>query len=275
MSNGERSPSVGIMGAGRIAELLSRAIASRAPAVPLMLAGRNRGRCEAIRRLVPGLAIVQPEILARSVDLLFLAVPAEAYLQILGSIASALAPECILVSLTNGVALEALGAATSNPVVKVVPTMAHLVGRGTALIIRGPHADDAHLARAAQLLRLISRPAVVDDRDARVASNVAGSFVALAAAFTNAFVAANAERALLLDRSQLDAMAAEALGAVSDLVAAGHRLTEIVDATATPGGPTEAALAACAAQMNEAARQAVVATFRNQDLQRAAARRGA
>jgi competence protein ComER len=104
-----------------------------------------------------------------------------------------------------------------------------------------------------------SRPILIDDRDSRVASNVAGSALALIASFCEAFVEANAARAVTLDRAELTAMMAETLGAVSALVQHGYGFAEIVRDTATPGGATEAALGAASTL---SASDIVEATFR-------------
>lgn len=255
---------VGIIGAGRIGSLLARATARYAPSVLLSVASRNRARCATLQRDVPTLTIAEPEDLAAHVDIVILAVPPDAYLDLLGSLAPRLAADCVLVSLTNGIALERLAALVANPIVKAIPTMAHLVGRGASLVMAGPHAEARHVDRVVGFFSAFSRPLVIDDRDARVASNAAGCFLALAAAFTDAFVEANAKRTITLDRPNLDAMAAEALGAVADLAAAGHRFSEIAAATATPGGPTEAALDALLRSVAPLAGEIVEATFRRQ-----------
>jgi competence protein ComER len=83
---------------------------------------------------------------------------------------------------------------------------------------------------------------LIDARDDRVASNVAGSALALFAAMCDAFVSANCAKTQALERPMLDAMMAETAGAVAALASAGYTWSAIVHATATPGGMTEAAL---------------------------------
>ncbi len=260
---------IGIVGTGRIGTLLCRVLANRAPAAEIVLAGRSRDRCEALKQEIPSLEIATPNVVARDVDMLVLALPAEAYPAYLRTIADTLRSGCIVISLSNGMALRALGEVVPNPIVKVIPTLAHRVGRGVSLVMAGPRAEAQHLTRVTELLSAFSRPIQVDERDARVASNVAGAFLAIAAAFTDAFVMENVGRASVLNRVQLEAMAAEALGAVADLSAAGHSLAEIAATTATPGGPTEAALSALARHAEELCAEIVDATFRNQSTQRA------
>ncbi len=98
------------------------------------------------------------------------------------------------------------------PVVKVIPTLAHVVGRGVSLLIAGPGAKPEHVEAVRRVFARFSVPMVIDARDDRVASNVAGSALALFAALCDAFVSANAARAETLDRPALDAMMAETAG---------------------------------------------------------------
>lgn len=233
---------VGVIGTGRIGSILLRAVTRHAPDVRLLLAGRNEAAVAALAREMPGLTPLRARVLASEADLVLLAVPPQAYLQLATDIAPHLRADAVLVSLTNGVALSALGACVSCPIVKVIPTMALIAGRGVSLVSTGPHAEPSHVERVRCFFGRISRPLLIDDRDSRVASNVAGSALAIVAAFCRAFVAANAERAVALDEAALTAAMAETLGALSTLVEEGHSFEEIVEATATPGGVTAAAL---------------------------------
>ena len=264
---------VGIVGTGRMAGILLRASARYAPSCILRLAGRNPASCETLRRQVPSCAIVSAEDLARLSDIVILAVPPEACRPVLASLTDRLAPAAIVVCMANGVPLSSLADVCANPIVKVIPTVAHEVGRGVALVVAGPGAGAAEIARTTSVFGAFSRPVVVDDSDNRIASNVAGSFVALAAAMTEMFVAANAARATTLDEAELRGMAAETLGAISALVRDGHGFSDIVHATATPGGTTEAALQVLSAEFPPIATAMVDATFRRQAAMQAGATR--
>ena len=252
---------IAVIGGGRIGGTLLRAAARFAPRHALVLATRSQEAAAALARELPGLQLASPEDAAARADLLMLAIPPEAYASVLEAIAPAMAPSAILVSLTNGVPLEVIGEALTNPVVKVIPTMAHIVGRGVALVTAGPRAGHSEVARVREVFAAFSRPVSVDEADIRAASNVAGSALALVADWCDAFVTANAARTPGLDREALAAMLAETLGAVSDLAREGHAFAEIVERTATPGGMTQAAMAILRASPIEAA---VEETFRRQ-----------
>ena len=252
---------IAVIGGGRIGGTLLRAAARFAPHLPLVLATRDPKAAATLAAEVPGLTLASPDEAAARADLLMLAIPPEAYLPVLGAIGARMRPSAILVSLTNGVPLETIGQRIANPVVKVIPTMAHIVGRGVALVTPGPRAGAGEVERVREVFSTFSRPQIVDEADIRAASNVAGSGLALIAGWCDAFVAANAARTPGLDRDALAVMLAETLGAVSDLVREGHAFSEIVERTATPGGMTAAALEILRAAPIDAA---VEETFRRQ-----------
>lgn len=253
--------SVGVVGAGRLGSILLRACSRHAPDVPLFVSSRDGAAVARLTAEISGLTCLAPEVLASEADLVLLAVPPEAYLALAERLSALIRPDAVLVCLTNGVALGELGQRTGCAIVKVIPTMAHLVGRGVCLVTAGPRAEERHVHRVMDVFARFSRPLLIDDTDSRVASNVAGSGLALIAAFCKDFVDANAPRASRLDSRALQAAMAETLGAVSELVREGHSFSDIVEATATPGGVTAAALevlAKCPAE------EIVEATFQRQ-----------
>ena len=255
---------LGIIGTGSLGSTLLRAAASHAPEIGLIAASRDPARVAALQREIPGLAAATPEDLARAADLIVLCVPGEAYLPLAGRIAPRLGPGAIVISVSNTASLAALAERVRVPVVKVIPTLAHVVGRGVALLVAGPGAGPEHVEIVRGVFARFSLPMQIDARDDRVASNVAGSAIALFAALCDAFVAANAARAQVLDRATLDAMMAETAAAVAALAQAGHRWRDIVAATAVPGGMTHAALEVLQSGFPRLADDMVEATFARQ-----------
>ena len=252
---------LGIIGTGSLGTTLLRAIAAHAPEIALIAANRDPLRIEMLRREIPSLSAAAPEEVARDADLVLLCVPPQVYLPLVERIAPHLGPRTILVSVTNSVSLNAIGTHVSAPVIKVIPTLAHVVGRGVALLIAGPRAQPKHIDMVRDVFAHFSMPMVIDGRDDRVASNVAGSALALFAALCDTFVTANAERAETLDRQTLDGMMAETLAAIAALTNAGYAWSDIVRATATPGGMTEAALSLLMSRFPQIARNVVASTF--------------
>ena len=163
---------LGIIGTGRLGTTLLRAAAVHAPEIELLASSRDPARIAALRREIPALAAATPEDLARSADLVVLCVPADAYLPIAERIAGHLGPMAIVVSVANTVSLAAIAARVRAPVVKVIPTLAHVVGRGVALLVAGPGAQPAHVESVRRVFARFSVPVQIDGRDDRVASNM-------------------------------------------------------------------------------------------------------
>jgi pyrroline-5-carboxylate reductase len=253
-----------IIGTGRLGTTLLRAAAAYAPELALSATARRRAPLEALRREIPSLTIGAPEEIIRAADLVLPCVPPGAYRTLIASIAPHLAPDAILVSVTNGVPLAAIAEHVRAPVVKVIATIAHTVGRGVSLLTAGPGAQPEHIETVRRVFARFSLPVVVPEQDDRVASNIAGSALALFAMLGEIFVAANARRAVALDRAVLDAMMAETLAAIAALMQSGHSWHDIVAATATPGGMTQAALDVLAGRFPDLAEDMVAATFARQ-----------
>jgi competence protein ComER len=256
--------SFGTIGTGRLGTALLRASATHAPEIALLAASRRASQLEKLRCEIPGLVAASLEELAQRADLVALCVPPDAYLPLCDRIAQHLAPPAIVISVANSVPLATIAERVRRPVVKVIPTLAHVVGRGVSLLVAGPGAEAEHVEAVRSVFARFSVPMLIDARDDRVASNVAGSALALFAALCDAFVSANAARAEALERPRLDAMMAETAGAVAALATAGYAWSDIVRATATPGGMTEAALGVLTSRFPQVAEEMVAATFARQ-----------
>jgi pyrroline-5-carboxylate reductase len=239
-SRKKRKRAIAVIGTGRIGTVLVRALDRAGKEV--LVAGRDHAAAEALAAKCEWATCLPIRKASARCGILILAVPPDACLPVLDHIWDVLPRDAIVVSLTNGVSLEVLGGGLNNPVVKLIPTLAQTVRRGTILVMAGPGARPVHVAEIWGLATLIGRPILIDDADARVASNIAGSGLALGARLAEAFVAANLARSVELTAEDLNAMMAETLGALSELVTAGFSFRAIASGTATPGGVTEAAM---------------------------------
>jgi competence protein ComER len=254
---------IAIIGTGRIGSVLARAFDGAGRKV--IVSGRNTVAAQTLAVSCGTARALPLSDAAARAAILVLALPPEACVPVLARCADALPPGAIVVSLANGVSLDALGEVTTHPIMKLVPTMAQSVGRGVIPVMAGPNATTAHIEAVMALAALIGKPVLIDDGDTRVASNVAGSALALVARFGEAFVTVNAARARHLGSADLATMMAETFGAVSDLVARGYSFAEIIAATATPGGVTEAQLTVLNADLPALPERIVEASFARQN----------
>jgi competence protein ComER len=258
----KKDRAIAVIGTGRIGTVLVRALDRAGKEV--MVAARDREAAEALASKCQLATARSIRKAAAKCDILILAIPPDAYLPVLDDLWDVLPKDAVIVSLTNGVSLDVLGRGLSNPVVKLIPTLAQTVRRGTILIMAGPRARPVHVAEIWGIATLMGRPVLIEDADARVASNVVGSGLALAARLSEAFVAANLARSVELTAEDLNAMMAETLGALSELVTAGFSFRAIAAATATPGGVTEAAMTVLNAELPDLTTDIVAASFHRQ-----------
>lgn len=234
-----RALTILIAGTGRLATVLAKAASRASASDTIAVVGRNREARDALVAEVPGLQPGEPDWASRA-DLLILAVSPHAYRDVLAAFAPHLAPKTVIVSVTNGVALETLGQWTAHPVVKAIPTIAQAIGCGAVPVVAGPAATPADIALVKGWFSRFSLPVDVNEADIRVASNVAGSAIAVLALFARAFASANAARTDAISPTALDMMIAESLIATGELLRQGHSYETIIDSTATPLGVTEA-----------------------------------
>src|SRR5262249_45361995 len=149
--------------------------ATHAPDIRLLAASRRASQLEKLRCEIPGLVGATLEQLAQRADLVVLCVPPDAYLSLCDRIAPHLGSRAIVISVANSVSLATIAERVRRPVVKVIPTLAHVVGRGVALVVAGPGAEVEHVDAVRGVFARFSVPMLIDARDDRVASNVAGS----------------------------------------------------------------------------------------------------
>ncbi|WP_051086623.1 pyrroline-5-carboxylate reductase family protein [Methylobacterium sp. WSM2598] len=238
------APTVGLIGLGRIGTVLLTALRRFAPETRVIVAGRDPARAAATAEAWPGVVSMDVARLAAEADMAVPCLPPEAYREGVAALAPHLRAEAVLVSVTNAVPLADLGRLCARPIVKVIPSPALAVGRGVALITPGPNAGPAEVERVRTLLRRFCRPVLADPADGRIASNLAGSAPAILAAFCADFLEANAVRARIVGPEELRTMMTEAVAALAALLDEGLRFEDVVALTATPGGTTEAAIAA-------------------------------
>jgi competence protein ComER len=236
---------VAIVGAGVMGSMLVRAHARFAPddRFSVRVANRTPERLEALAAQVVGLRSGDAEALAADADLLFLCLTPGPFLEAAARLARRMPPGAVFVSITNAVSLDAIAAVVDRPIVKVVPSLAHDVGRGVALLIRGPGAGDADVERVRAFMAQFATVQEITQVDARIATNLTGCGPALIACFAELLAESAAEFTDGLTPQQLRAMIGETLAGAGALVAAGRSLEEIVEQVATPGGSTQAALA--------------------------------
>lgn len=235
---------VGVVGVGAMGSMLVRAHSRFGSAQAFLLHAANRSPepLAALASSVPDLCTGTPQAVAARSDLLFLCVPPGPYLGLAADLAASLPPAAVFVCISNGVALEDLAEAVAQPVVKLVPSLAHEVGCGVSLLIRGPRAMPEHLDLVRSFVASFSRVMQIQESDARIATNLTGCGPALFACFAELLAQSAAQFEVGLTVEELVAMSAESVAGAGALLHAGWTPAQLIEDVATPGGSTQAAV---------------------------------
>ena len=261
----DMAQTVAVIGTGSMGGMLLRASARYSPGqFRLLAAGRNENALAALAAAVPSLRTGPARAVAGDADIVIVCVQPQNYLDVVAEIAPAMSDRAMLVSITNGIALDALAGKTSAPIVKVIPSVTHECGRGVSLVMRGPRATATDVAAVVAFFAPFSRPIEIPPAESRVATNITGCGPALLAFFAAKWMRANCERAVAIGDATLATMVAETFAATAAMVEAGTSLDAIARAAATGGGMTQIAIETLAAGLPELLDRMVDATIQRE-----------
>ncbi|CDX19230.1 putative NADP oxidoreductase coenzyme F420-dependent [Mesorhizobium plurifarium] len=258
--------SVAVIGTGRMGSMLLQASHRFSPGRFQLFASGRQSTLDPLKDAIADLRTGSAGEIAAACDLIILAVQPANYLALVAKIAPALKPGAVLVSITNGIPLEAIAERSRAPLVKAVPNVAHAVGRGISLVMSGPRADTTHVGNVVDFISPFSKPVVIPARDARPATNITSCGPALLSLFATALVQANAKKTNGVGHDVLLSLMNETLGATAAMIDAGIGLEQIMRDAATGGGMTQAALEALSLGLPELADAAVEQTFARERL---------
>lgn len=208
----------------------------------ILVSDRTVGKMNVLSAEFPDIVVATNDTLVRTADLVFLCVPPGAYPAVLDEIADRLSDQTILVSVTNGVALSSIEERVPCPVIKLIPTVAHAVGRGVALLARGARSGETEVEAVARFIHPFGKVVEVDPADMRMATNITGCGPALLACFCQVLGQVSASKALRMDPALVEELMTETLIATGKLVEHGSGYQEIMREAATGGGMTQVAL---------------------------------
>lgn len=258
-----RALTILIAGTGRLAKILAEASIRASSLDTVAIVARDRVKRDQLIAEVPGLQPAEPESASRA-DIVVLAISPDGYRPVLAKLTSHIRPSTVMVSVTNGVSLQDMSRWTPNPIIKVIPTIAQSISRGAVPVVAGPAATSSDVELVKDWLKQFSVPMEVQDEDIRVASNVAGSAIAVFALFGRAFASANAAKTHSIPPNYLDQMIAESFAATAELLSRGYDYDTIINSTATPSGITEALLRPLEAMADVTCAEMVKAAFSRQ-----------
>lgn len=176
-------------------------------------------------------------------DLVLVGVKPHIVPDVLREIADALSEGAVVASIAAGVTIETLESAlpANTPVVRVMPNIPAIVGRGVAAVSAGGNATDEHVDRVRELLESVGSTVVVAEKDLDAVTAVSGSGPAYVFALAEAMIDGGV--LLGLTRPVATQLALETvLGAATMLTESDTHPTLLREQVVSPGGTTAAAL---------------------------------
>lgn len=163
--------------------------------------------------------------------------------EVLAEIADVLPDGAVVASIAAGVTLATLESALpeGTPVVRVMPNIPAVVGRGVAALSPGAAARDEHVDAVRELLDSVGSSVVVAEKDIDAVTAVSGSGPAYVFALAEAMIDGGVQ--LGLTRQVATQLALETVrGAATMLAESGTHPTLLREQVVSPGGTTAAAL---------------------------------
>jgi pyrroline-5-carboxylate reductase len=233
-----------LLGGGRMGEaLLGGLVGSGWDAEAVAIAEIDAERRHHLESRFTGVRVVPSAAWAvADAELVIVAVKPPDVGPALASCVEALGTDALVLSIAAGVPISALEtAAPGRPVVRAMPNVAALIGRGAAAIAGGTHAAEAHLELAERVLGSVGVVVRVKEHLLDAVTGLSGSGPAYVFLVAEALIEAGVLVGLPRDVAEL--LARETLAGAALMVAAGTDAPETLRAAVTsPGGTTAAAL---------------------------------
>lgn len=176
-------------------------------------------------------------------DIVLLAVKPQVIDEVVCSLASAVTPGTLVVSIAGGISCARLESMlpAGTAVVRVMPNTPALVGYGMAIVSGGGEATDEQVERVRAMFAAVGEAIILDEKHQDAATAISGCGPAYVAIFIDALARAGVRQGLTREIAQ--SLAAQTLrGTVELLERTGQHPEQLVDGVASPGGSTIAAV---------------------------------
>ena len=235
-----------IIGGGRMGEAIAAGLTSSQAleASRIAVAEPSAARREVFER--QGIAAVADgHEIAGQAEMVLMAVKPQVFDAVLVHVADELSDDAIVVSIAAGISTARVEShlRAGIAVVRVMPNTPAMVGAGMAVVSGGSAASDEQVERVRSLFEAVGSALVIDERYQDAATAISGSGPAYVALVIDALARAGVAQGLTRDVAQ--ALAVATVSGTAELLAAtGMHPEELVDAVASPGGTTIAAVGA-------------------------------
>ena len=176
-------------------------------------------------------------------DIVLLAVKPQVIDGVVCSLASAVTPGTLVVSIAGGITCARLESMlpAGTAVVRVMPNTPALVRQGMAIVSGGGEATDEQVERVRAMFAAVGETIVLEEKHQDAATAISGCGPAYVAIFIDALARAGVRQGLTREIAQ--SLAAQTLrGTVELLERTGQHPEQLVDGVASPGGSTIAAV---------------------------------
>jgi competence protein ComER len=233
---------VGFVGMGNMGQMLVKALTRSATLDPgeILVSNRSADKLERLAAATPGVKIAYSNAeVAQACPTLFLCVKPNDTKAVLEQMHAYITPEHLLVAITNTIDIRVLEQATPAKVAKVIPSVVHSVDAGVSLLMFGERCGPQEKSFLLKLLGKISRPFVIEEHQARVASDLTSCGPAFLSYAFRALAQAAQHYQPDLSAQTIHAMIRETAVATCRLMEqSGLGFDEIIDKVSTPGGVT-------------------------------------
>ncbi len=244
-----RDKTLAVLGVGMMGWAVVRGLirADAMPAAQILLFDTRTDQAQRIAtELGEGARVVtSPTAALDGADLVLLAVKPPIIADVLKTIAPALTPNHLILSIAAGIRVATMEALVPAgvPVIRAMPNTPCLVGQGAAALCRGTSADASHLALAQALFAAVGQSVEVDEKLMDAVTGLSGSGPAYVYLFIEALTDGAVKQGLPRDTARLLA-AQTVLGAAQMVLISDEHPARLKDNVTTPGGTTIAGLAA-------------------------------
>lgn len=234
--------SVGFIGMGNMGQMLVTALARSGVLQPgeIMVSNRSPEKLEQVAGRVPGIekAFTNRE-LARQCETVFLCMKPGETRAVLDEIGPYITSSHLVVTINNTIEIPMIERRIRGRVAKVIPSVVQTVGRGASLIMMGSRCTPEDCGLLMRLTEAISKPYVIEEAQARVASDLTSCGPAFLCYVFRAMAEAARRYQPDLSRETVDSMIRETAKATCELLEqTGLTFDDIIARVSTPGGVT-------------------------------------
>jgi pyrroline-5-carboxylate reductase len=239
------SHSIGVIGAGNMAEALIRGLVrgGHVPAEHVMASNPRMERLEQLQRDYKIQVNTDNKVVARGSELCLLAVKPQIIEKVLREIGDQLKPGTLVISVAAGIGTETIEAAVGEGVrvIRAMPNTPALVGAGATAISAGKHASESDLATARAVFDAVGITVVLEEHHLDAVTGLSGSGPAYIFLILEALSDAGVK--VGLSRRNAQRLAAQTMmGSAKMLLETDEHVGHLKDMVTSPGGTAIAGL---------------------------------